>query len=113
VDGIPVCTKFILLLNFICNKGSCDVTIMYQPLGIPQSNTDRCMHGFNCKVAPDMWKDKMAMAEYTFDINTCGYVTKDSAQINEIKLGTHQELRGNHEPCVISTEILCTACATT
>src|SRR5712691_7187201 len=78
-DGIPVHRELILLPNVVCTKGSFDITILYQALGAPESNTERCMCGLNCKAAVDIRQDKTAMAEYTFNINRCGYGTNVSA----------------------------------
>lgn len=113
-DGIPVRREFLLLLNLVRTKRSCEITIMYQPMGTPQPNADRRTRGLNCKAAADMRENETTSTEDTFDVNSCGYMTKGSAhQINTRKLRTYQELRGNHEPCVTSVDKLCVARATT
>jgi hypothetical protein len=112
-DGIPV-HRELLLLNIVWTKRSPDITILHQTLGAPESNTEGCMRGLNCKPAADIRQNKTAMAEDTFNINSCSYMTNVSVpKINMIELSTHQELRGNCEPCVIVVEILHASHATT
>ena len=72
-DGIPVHGELILLLNIVWTKGSFDISILYQPLGAPESDTERRACGLNCKAATDIRQNEAATAKYTFDINSCGY----------------------------------------
>ncbi len=44
-DGIPVHRELVLLPNVVCTKGSFDITILYQALGAPESDTERCVCG--------------------------------------------------------------------
>jgi hypothetical protein len=113
VDGIPVRREFLLLLNLVRTKRSYEITIIYQPMGTPQSNADRCTCGLNCKAAADVWENETTSAEDMFDVNSCGYMTKGSAhQINARKLRTYQELQGNHEPCCMTDCVSSTDCHT-
>ena len=72
MDTVPVQGKLTIFLNIIQAKRFLDISIMYQTLGAPQSDTDGCTRGLNRKTAMDMWKDKAATAEYPFNINSCG-----------------------------------------
>jgi hypothetical protein len=112
-DGIPVHREFILLSNLVHPKRRFDVTITYQTLWAPQSNTYGRTHGLNGKAAADMWKNKTAMAENRLDINSCGYETRGSVPWISMRRQTHQELRGNHRPYMIKMEMFCITDATT
>jgi len=81
MDGIPANSKLTLLPNnLICTKRISDITIPYQPLRTPQSNTEGCTCGLNCEAATDIGKNKAATAEDTFNVNRCSYGIKVSAQ---------------------------------
>jgi len=113
-DGIPVHRELILLPNIVGTKRSPDITILYQALGAPESNTQGCTCRLNCKPATDIRQKEMAMAEDMFNVNSCGYGANISVpKINIRRLITHRELRGNRGPCVIVVEILHTFHATT
>jgi len=61
-----------------------------------------------------MWKEKVASAEYAFDIDRCGFRTKVSANKTNVgTLSTHQGWIDNHEPCVITLERFDVSHATT
>ena len=63
---------------------------------IPESNTEECTCGLNCKPAADIRQNETAMAEDAFNINGRGHGTNVSVpKINARKLSTHWELRGN------------------
>ena len=106
-DGILIHGELALLPNVICTKRGFDITVLYEALLTPESNTESGTHGLNCKAVVDIWQDKMAMAEHTFNVNSCGCGTNNSAhKINAGRLSMHWELRGSCEPCVINAEIL-------
>jgi hypothetical protein len=92
-DGIPVNSEVTLLpSNLVCTKRGLDISIFYQTLGAPQSNTERRARRLNCKAVANIRKDKTPMAEDTFNVNACGYGTMVSApKTNARKLYTHQE----------------------
>jgi len=105
VNGIPLHSELLFLRNLICVEDGLDVIVLYQPLGTPQPNTERCTCRLDCKAATDIWEEETAMTKDVFDVNTCGYVKKASApKANARKTNTHQELRDNYRPCVIIVE---------
>lgn len=113
-DGIPIHRELALLPDVVCTKRGFDITVLYEALLTPESNTQRGTRGLNCKAVADIWQDETATAEYAFNVNSCGCGTNDSAhKINVGRLSTHRELRGSREPCVINAEILHVSHATT
>jgi hypothetical protein len=78
MDGIPVHTGLILLLDLMFAERGLNVSILYQTLRAPQSNTKGCTRGLNRKAVADIRKDEAATAEDTFHIDGRGYGSKVS-----------------------------------